>query len=112
MEPISGYGDLCNKAAEVLESMYRTELPREIHACNSIKRELPLYYNSRREYWQQSRGVARALIIPPDPEKNLDESHNHVHATVCTNGIHRHCFTATKNFVKYIKHHNATNVLT
>ena len=96
LESISGYGDLCNKAAEVLESMYGTELPREVHACDLIKRELPLYHNSCRKSLQGTRGVARALIIPPDPEEKKKEFHNHVHATVCTNGIHRHCLTCRK----------------
>jgi len=96
LESISCIPELCDEASKVLESMYCTSLPRELHVRDLIKKEMVMYYNSTRVYGERKKRTGRAMLIAPHPSEKRQDFVNFSHQTVCMCGIHQHCLTCRK----------------
>ena len=96
LESIVDIPDLCEVAGNVLNTMYSTSLPREVHVADLVKKELPLFHNEQASQLPKIKPVGRAMFVSPCPENEREQFQKHAYCNVCTCGIHSHCLTCRK----------------
>jgi hypothetical protein len=95
LEAASDLEDVCKIIGDVLDSHYSAELPRHCHLADLATKCMRRYANDS-ETFSKLDTAKRAMQLPPCPEELPAAFSAHVEKTICTCGIHEHCFTCKK----------------
>jgi hypothetical protein len=95
LEVAADLPDVCKIIGEVLDSHYTAELPRHCHVEDLATKCMRRYANDS-ETFSKFETAKRAMQLPPCPADSSAAFRAHIQKTICTCGIHEHCFTCKK----------------
>ena len=100
LQGVASCQELCDEVSKALDTMYRAELPREVHAYNLLEGKMKITMSGLLQQ-HVGRHVPPALKVPPSPASAPDKWLSMTYQNGLQLGIHKHTFTCYKGPTGY-----------